>query len=68
MTDFELVERYLKKCRSFGLSMRYGGLRWMLDEGSEALEALGRLMQPGFQWEPREAEIDRGEEQRTHAA
>ena len=56
MTDIQIVEQCLLHWRSFAQGFRYAGLMEKLKETERALEALGRVKQPGFHWEARPLE------------
>jgi hypothetical protein len=65
MTDLQIVEQCLLHWRSFAQGFRYAGLMDKLKETDTALEALGRIKRPRFQWEARAVEGENNEE--THA-
>ena len=54
MTDIEIIRECLKRWHSFAVSFRNAGLGERVKDTKDALEALGRVAQPGFQWKPRE--------------
>ena len=58
MTDIQIVEQCLKHWRTFARGFRRAGLMDKLKETETALEALGRIEQPRFQWAPREEAPD----------
>lgn len=63
-TDLDEIAQCLAHCQSHARGLRRAGLQWMLDETTAALEALARVRQPRFRFEPR-AEPEQEEKKRS---